>query len=262
MMLLGPDDPPPFELVNPDGKACALLVADHAGRAFPKSLGTLGVDPGALDRHVAYDIGIDAFARRLAERLDAPLLLHRYSRLILDPNRQPDDPTSICAISDGVIVPGNAKLTREDEAARADAFFHPYHDAIAGQLDRMAARCPAPALLSLHSFTPVMRGFARPWHVGVLWRDDGRIPLPLMEALRNDPEITVGDNQPYSGRNEHGYTIHHHAEPRGLPHVLIEMRQDLIAADEAAQAWADRMAGIFAPILADPALYQPLQAVA
>jgi len=262
MMLLGPDDPPPFELVNPDGKACALLVADHAGRAFPKSLGMLGVDMGALDRHVAYDIGIEAFSRRLAERLDATLVLHRYSRLILDPNRQLDDPTSICAISDGVIVPGNARLSREDEAARADAFFHPYHDAVAEQLDRIAARCPAPALLSLHSFTPVMRGFARPWQVGVLWRDDGRIPLPLMEALRRDPEITVGDNQPYSGRNEHGYTIHHHAEPRGLPHVLIEMRQDLIAADAAAEAWADRMAELFAPILADQDLYQPLQAVA
>ena len=262
MTLLGPDDPPCFDLVNPDGKACALLVADHAGRAFPKSLGRLGLGPEALDRHVAYDIGIAAFSRRLAERLDAPLLLHGYSRLVLDPNRQLDDPTSICAISDGVIVPGNARVSAEDAAARAAALFHPYHDAITRQLERVQARCPAPALLSLHSFTPVMRGFARPWQVGVLWRDDGRIPLPLMEALRRDPEIAVGDNQPYSGRNAHGYTMHSHAEPRGLPHVLIEMRQDLIAADAAAEAWADRMADIFAPILADPALYQPLQAVA
>lgn len=262
MTLLGPDDSPAFELVNPGGKACALLVADHAGRAFPRSLGLLGLAPEALDRHVAYDIGIDAFSRSLAERLDAPLLLHRYSRLVLDPNRQLDDPTSICAISDGVIVPGNAKLSAEEAATRADALFHPYHAAIAGQLDHMAARCPAPALLSLHSFTPVMRGFVRPWQVGVLWNQDGRIPLPLMEALRRDPQITVGDNQPYSGRNNHGCTMHRHAEPRGLPHVLIEMRQDLIAAEAAAAAWADRMADIFAPILADPGLYQKLQAVA
>lgn len=262
MTLLGPDDPPGFTLVNPDGKASTLLVADHAGRAFPTSLGLLGLDPAVLDLHVAYDIGIAAFSRRLAERLDAPLLLHGYSRLILDPNRQLDDPTSICAISDGVIVPGNARLTGEEERARADAFFHPYHDAVAGQLDRLSVRCRAPALLSLHSFTPVMRGFVRPWHVGVLWRDDGRIPLPLMEALRQDPAVTVGDNQPYSGRNAHGYTVHHHAEQRGLPHVLIEMRQDLIAADAAAAAWADRLADIFLPILADQDLYQPLQAIA
>lgn len=254
--LLGPDDPQPFAVANPAGRAPALLVADHAGRAFPKGLGRLGLGTAPLDLHIAYDIGVDWMTRRLAALLDAPAVIHGYSRLLLDPNRTLDDPTSICAISDGVVIPGNRRLTPEDAAARADAFFHPYHSAIEAALDGFAARGIAPAVISMHSFTPVMRGFQRPWEVGVLWAEDGRMPVPLMEALRAEG-VMVGDNEPYSGRNMHGYTIETHALARGLPNVLIEVRQDLIGTQAEAAAWAERLAPPLAALLDDPQLTRP-----
>jgi len=248
--LLGPEDPPPFTVAHPSGRAPALLLADHAGRAFPKSLGRLGLGDAALDMHIAYDIGVEWMTHRLAALLDAPALIHSYSRLLLDPNRSLDDPTSICTISDGVVVPGNRKLTADDAAARAEAFFHPYHRAIERTIEGFLARGISPAIISMHSFTPVMRGFQRPWEIGVLWGEDGRMAIPLMEALRADG-IVVGDNEPYSGRNMHGYTIETHALARGLPNVLIEVRQDLIGARAQAEAWAERLAPHLQALIAD-----------
>lgn len=256
--LLGPSDPPLFSAINPEGRCPALLVADHGGRCFPAALGRLGLDSAVLDRHIAYDIGIDRVTRRLAATLDAPALIHHYSRLLLDPNRPLDDPTSICAISDGTVVPGNLGLSEEDTAARADALFHPYHTAIDERLEGFTGAGIAPAFISMHSFTTEMKGVRRPWHIGVLWADDERIPLPLMAKLAQDPNICVGDNQPYSGRTRHGYTVETHAMARGLPNVLIEIRQDLIATDDGADAWADRLAGPLREILADPGLYRAL----
>ncbi|HET8726490.1 MAG TPA: N-formylglutamate amidohydrolase [Alphaproteobacteria bacterium] len=256
--LLGPNDPPPFRAVNPTGRAPALLLADHAGRAFPESLGRLGLGEAPLDLHIAYDIGVEWMTRRLAELLDAPALIHAYSRLLLDPNRTLDDPTSICAISDGVVVPGNRQLTDAEAEARAEAFFHPYHDAIEAAIEGFADRGVSPAIISMHSFTPMMRGFERPWEVGILWGEDGRMPLPLMEALRGDG-VVVGDNEPYSGRNMHGYTIETHALARALPNVLIEVRQDLIGTKAEAEAWAERLAPPLAALLEDPELTRAAQ---
>jgi predicted N-formylglutamate amidohydrolase len=247
-----PDDPPAFVAVNAQSTAPLLLIADHAGRAVPRSLDRLGLPDAAFERHVAYDIGIEAFARYMAEDLDAPLILHGHSRLVIDPNRDLDDPTSIAAISDGLIVSANRDVTAAEAEARAAALFHPYHEAIAGMLDRLMETGPPPALVSLHSFTPALRtGASRPWQVGILWNEDGRIPVPLMRRLAEDG-IAVGDNQPYTGRNAHGYTVRRHAEARGLPHVLIEMRQDLIAAPADAHLWANRIAGALAAILETP----------
>lgn len=254
--LIGEDDPPPFAHVNAEGAAPALLVADHAGRAFPKALGRLGLGDAALGRHVAYDIGVNWLTRRLAVLLDAPALIHRYSRLILDPNRPLDDPTSICAISDGVIVPGNRHLSAAEAEARADSFFHPYHNAIDAEINGLLGRGVMPAFISVHSFTPEMRGFQRPWEIGVLWGEDGRMAVPLMEALEKDG-IVVGDNEPYSGKHTHGHTVEEHALPRGLPNVLLEFRQDLVTNEEDAHRWADRIAGPLLDLLADPALTRP-----
>lgn len=249
--LIGPDDPPAFTHLNPGGAARALLLADHANAAIPKSLDRLGLGEVPLQRHIAYDIGSRVLTERLSELLDAPALVHGYSRLLIDPNRQLDDPTSICIISDGVVVPGNRHLGLADTAARAMAFFHPYHDAIDAEIGRLSVGDRVPAIISVHTFTPVLRGLARPWHVGLLWDRDGRMAVPLIDALRRDPHLCVGDNQPYSGRDQHGYTIETHALPRGLPNVLIEVRQDLVATDADAAAWADRLAAPLADILAD-----------
>ena len=254
--LIGPGDPPAFTHINPDGTARALLLSDHASAAIPESLDRLGLGDVPLERHIAYDIGCRVMTERLSELLDAPAMIHGYSRLLIDPNRELDDPTSICAISDGVVIPGNRDLSPAQATARAMAFHHPYHEAIEREIDRLTARDGPPAIISIHSFTRVLRGAERPWHVGILWDDDGRMPEPLIAALRRDPALVVGDNEPYSGRNRHGYTVETHAYPRGLPNVLIEVRQDLVATDEDALAWADRLAEPLAGILADPIVFE------
>ncbi len=254
--LIGTEDPPVFTHLNPGGRGRALLLADHANAAIPKSLNRLGLGDVPLERHIAYDIGSRMVTERLSELLDAPALIHGYSRLLIDPNRELADPTSICVISDGVVVPGNRDLGDADAAARAMAFFHPYHDAIGTEIDRLTARDGPPAIISVHTFTPLLRGAERPWHVGILWGEDDRMPTPLIEALRRDPALIVGDNEPYSGRNKHGNTVESHAYPRGLPNALIEIRQDLVATDDDARAWAERLAEPLAGILADTAIFK------
>ncbi len=245
-ILLQPGDPPAVEIVNGAGAAPAVLVCDHASNAVPSRLAKLGLDDAALGRHIAWDIGVGMVGRRLAGLLDAPLLLAGYSRLVIDLNRDPGDPTSICVISDRSVVPGNRDLTEADRAARQREIFAPYQDAV-GQTIAGKKR---PAVISLHSFTPAISGwghdrFERPWHVGVLYHHDHGMAPALLAALRARGDLAVGDNEPYSAKNGHGYTLAAHAEPAGLPNIEIEMRQDLIAD----QAGADRMAGILVEAL-------------
>jgi predicted N-formylglutamate amidohydrolase len=258
LSCLGSDDPPPYLALTSAGAAPVLITCDHASNRVPHALGTLGLAPAELARHIGWDIGAAEVSRRLATRLDAPAILANYSRLVIDCNRDPDDATFIPETSDGVAIPGNRGLSDEVRAARRGAIFAPYHAAIAAWLEPQLARGVAPVVLSIHSFTPVMAGRARPWHVGILWDADPRIPVPLLEALRADPALVVGDNEPYSARDPHGYTIEHHAVSRGLPHVAIELRQDLIAQGDGARAWADRLADALKPILARSALYARL----
>lgn len=254
--LLAPDEPAPFEILNPDATRPLLLVCDHASRFIPRALGgDLGLEPAHLDRHVAYDIGIDPVTRALARRLEAPAVLSHFSRLIVDPNRQLDDPTLIPQIADGVVVPGNRRVGPDDVERRLATFFRPYHRAVEHQLDAMHAARRVPVIVSMHSFTPVLRGRERPWHVGVLWNRDARLPLPLMRALERR-EVPVGDNLPYSGRDGHGYTQHVHADRRGLANALIEVRQDLIDTAHGAAEWAARLAEVLEEVLDDPALYR------
>ncbi|MGH6948372.1 MAG: N-formylglutamate amidohydrolase [Kiloniellales bacterium] len=253
--LLAADEPAPFRVFNDGGKAPLVLVCDHASAFMPRSLADLGLDAAALARHIAWDIGIAEVAERLATALDAPAVLSHFSRLIVDPNRPPDDPTRVPELSDGAIVPGNRGLGESQIEARVATFFEPYHVAIERQIDRKLTSGKAPAILSLHSFTPVMKGETRPWEIGILWNRDPRLPVPLMAALA-DQGIAVGDNHPYSGRDGHGYTLHRHAEPRGFAHALIEVRQDLIDTHEGAERWSARLAGVLGGILADPGLYR------
>jgi predicted N-formylglutamate amidohydrolase len=255
--LLVPGDPPPFEVVNPDGKGRLVLFSDHAGRAIPRKLGTLGLRQAELDQHIGWDIGIANLARKLAVGLDAPTVLCGYSRLVIDCNRRLDDPTSIAQESDKIPVPGNRGLSAEERKARQDAIFQPYHAAIANVIARKRQQGPGPAILSLHSFTPQMNGFARPWHVGVLWNRDPRMPVPLMARLMQEEGLVVGDNEPYSGKDEHGYSVIFHAERVGLPHGLIEMRQDLIGDDAGVSRWAETLLRVLKDVLSDERVYQP-----
>jgi predicted N-formylglutamate amidohydrolase len=254
--LLAEVDPPAFELCHAMGKAPVLLTCDHASHAVPAALAKLGLTDVAITEHIGWDIGAAAVTRRLAPLLDAPAVLAGFSRLVIDCNRDPHDASSIATESDGIAIPGNIGLDGAARQARRSALFEPYHAAIDAQLARMGAHGVAPAVISMHSFTPRMRGFARPWHVGVLWDEDGRIALPLLDALRAtlDPAL-VGDNQPYSAREPVGYTQRYHAWERGLPHVALELRQDLIHDDAGAALWAELLAQVLKPILAAPGLY-------
>jgi predicted N-formylglutamate amidohydrolase len=259
-VLLTASDPPAVELCHEAGKAPVLLTCDHASRRVPAALKLLGLPEVALSQHIGWDIGAAAVTRLLAPMLDAPAVLAGYSRLVIDCNRWPDDPSSIPLESDGIAIPGNAAL---DEAARRERralLFEPYHDAIDRQLAQLGAGGRPPAVISMHSFTPKMQGFARPWHIGVLWDGEGRIAKPLLAALRAELDpATVGDNQPYSAREPVGFTQRHHAYERGLPHVAIELRQDLIADDKGAAEWAKRLARLLKPILATPGLYVAIE---
>lgn len=254
--LLGPDDPPPVELVNAGGRAQALLLCDHASRAVPRRLGRLGLDDAVLMRHIGWDIGAAEVTRHLSRRFDAPAVLSGYSRLVIDCNRVPGEPQSIPEVSDGVRVPGNCGISRAEADLRRRSLFEPYHAAVAAAIGRLREGGRVPAVLSIHSCTPVMNGQERPWHIGVLHDRDRRIAGPLMQALAARGDVCVGDNKPYSGRGQAGKTIHAHAHDAGLPHVMVEIRQDLIDTHKGAQHWARVLGDALAPILADPALYR------
>ena len=241
-MLLGSGDPPPFSIHNDAGRAPLLLLCDHASKALPAALGDLGITADDLGRHIGWDIGALDLAIELARLLDAPLVASGYSRLVIDCNRWPGGEGSTPEVSDGTRIPANHGLTKEQIDARAEACFWPYHREVDRQLDRLTAGNRKCCMLVMHSFTPTMMGFARPWHVGVLWNDDPRLPLPLLDALRRDAALVVGDNEPYSSRDPSEYTLSAHARPRGIPYSSIEVRQDLIETPGTACAWARRLA--------------------
>lgn len=242
-----------FEIVGGSSRAGLVLLCDHGGNAFPPGYGTLGLPASELERHIAYDIGAAAVTRALAGALGCPALVTRYSRLLIDLNRGADDPTLIMRLSDGAIVPGNRHVDAAEREKRIALFYRPYHDAITRVLDVCLATGRPPAILSLHSFTPVWKGSARPWHAAVLWDVDGRMARPLIEALRAEPRFTIGDNEPYSGALE-GDTMWQHGTQRGLPHALIEIRQDLIASAGGQAEWVVRLARILRDLSRHPDL--------
>lgn len=255
--LLGEGEPPPFTVLNPNGGAAAVLVCDHASNRIPAGLDHLGLNSIELSQHIAWDIGAARVAQRLAEQLDAPAVLAGYSRLVIDCNRPPGDPTSIAQISDGILIPGNRNLDDAAAEARLNALFWPYHHAVAQLLAQRwrHGNGRAPALIAIHSFTPVMNGFRRPWQLGVLWNRDPRLASPLLDCFRADETLCVGDNEPYSGR-EVGFTMNAHGGAAGLAHVEIELRQDLIADAPGCERWARVVGDALARALRNETLYR------
>jgi predicted N-formylglutamate amidohydrolase len=237
--------PGDVEIIGGDFASGVLLLCDHASNAMPAELTHLGLPPAQLERHIAYDIGAAELTRTLARILGAPALLTSFSRLIIDPNRGLDDPTLVMRLSDGAIIPGNARLGEDDIVKRVERYYLPYDAAISAAISRAVAAGYPPAIVSLHSFTPVWKTTPRPWHVGVLWDQNPRLATMLIERLRQEPDLVVGDNEPYIGGLA-GDTIDRHATLRGLPDALIEVRQDLIATDETAQGWGERLAPVIA----------------
>ncbi|MBA1141139.1 N-formylglutamate amidohydrolase [Mesorhizobium neociceri] len=234
----------PFDLVEGDRKRGIVLIADHARRDLPEEYGSLGLPAAELERHIAYDIGVETVTRELAAVLDAPAVIANFSRLLIDANRGEDDPTLIRQLYDGTVVPGNYPMAPEERERRLDGFYRPYHDAVGAMIASVAqASGKAPFIFSVHSFTPVMQGVARPWHVGILWDLDDRVARPLIDMLAQDKNLVVGDNEPYDGALR-GDTMFKHAIVNGFAHALIEIRQDLIADSKGALAWAERLAPI------------------
>jgi predicted N-formylglutamate amidohydrolase len=252
--LIGRDDPAPFVVLHEHGSAPALVVCDHASRAFPKAMNRLGLPELAGWQHVAWDIGAGELARGLSHALDAPAVLAGYSRLIVDCNRHPDDPEAFRRVSDGWEIPGNAALGAFERRTRLACFFDPYHEAIAAMLADFRRRDVVPLVVSVHTFTPEMAGQARPWHIGVLWDKDEASARRLMAGLRAVEGLVVGDNEPYSGKHPCDYTIDHHAEPAGLPHVCVEVRQDTLESPAGVERWVRLLARLLRELLADPDL--------
>ncbi len=240
--LLHDDDPAPVRVLRENGSSDLLLTADHAGRAISHHLGRLGLSDTELLRHIGWDIGIASVTEQLSAALDATAVLQTYSRLVIDCNRDPTVASSIPDISEATEIPGNRDLSAEQRAARRTEIFAPYHARIAAMLDRRQAAGQRTVYIAMHSFTPVFKGESRAMQVGVLYNRDARLANIMLELLRAEGDLVVGDNAPYAVSDTSDYGVPVHAERRGLPHVEIEIRQDLIA-DESGQAvWAERFA--------------------
>jgi predicted N-formylglutamate amidohydrolase len=247
-LLLGNEDVPPVQEDNAAGRSPFLLTSDHYGRLIPRALGDLGLPASELTRHIAWDPGIAGVAQALSKHLNAHLIAQRYSRLVIDCNRPPEALSSIPRISEATVIPGNDGLAREAAELRRRSIFDPYHRRIREVIDRRLRQGIPTVLVSLHSFTPVYAGIARPWHIGTLYHRDTRLPPLLLKLLRNEPDLVVGDNEPYAVSDETDYTIPVHGEARGLMNSGIEIRQDLIADQAGETQWAERLARILAEI--------------
>ncbi|MDF2763918.1 MAG: N-formylglutamate amidohydrolase [Rhodospirillales bacterium] len=254
LTLLDADEPPPFTVEHADGTSPFFLTADHAGRLLPRRLGDLGVSGAELLRHIAWDIGIAGTSRRLADQLDAFLILQTYSRLAIDCNRSPEVASSICVLSELTEIPGNRDPGPAQRQMRIAEIFEPYHRRIVAELETRRAAGRPTVLIAMHSFTPVYKGVARPWHIGVLYNRDPSFAHILRDLLKAEGDLVVGDNEPYFISDESDYGIPVHGERRGIPHVELEIRQDLIAEEGGQEAWAARLARLL------PRAYQTLRA--
>ncbi|HWP04215.1 MAG TPA: N-formylglutamate amidohydrolase [Polyangiaceae bacterium] len=241
-MLLAPDEPPPFEVVPASPASRFVIVCDHAGRRVPRALESLGLPASEFERHIAWDLGVAGLGRKLARALDATLILQPYSRLVIDCNRRPTRPDSIATSSEDTLVPGNLAVSAAAALERSSEIFEPYHARVREELDARRAEGRATTLVLLHSFTPVYRGVARPWHAGVLYLRDARLALPMLAELRAQPGLVVGENEPYAASELTDYGIVEHGEGRGLLHVELEVRQDLLSDEAGQSAWSERLA--------------------
>jgi predicted N-formylglutamate amidohydrolase len=256
--LISRDDPPPFVVLHEHGNAPALIVCDHASRAFPKGLKRLGLPELPSWQHIAWDIGAGELARGLSNALDAPAVLAGYSRLVVDCNRLPDDPEAFREEGGGWVIPGNKALSEYDKRLRLACFFDPYHECIEAMLAGLKARELVPLIVSIHTFTPEFEGQLRPWQAGILWDKDEKSAQFMIAGLRGIPGVNVGDNQPYSGKHPSDYTIDHHAEGGALPHVCIEIRQDQLESPAGMERWIRILTGLVRQMLDDPDIRRPL----
>ena len=247
-LLLGVNDVRPVYEQNAAGRSAFLFTSDHYGRLIPAPLGDLGLPESELVRHIAWDIGIAGVAERLSRMLDAHLIAQRYSRLVIDCNRPPHVASSIPLLSEATTIPRNEGLSREEAETRRREIFDPYHRRIDEVIDQRAHDKRPTVLVSLHSFAPVYAGVARPWHIGTLYHRDRTLPPLLLQALRAEGDLVVGDNEPYAVSEETDYTIPVHGEARGLLNSGIEIRQDLITEEAGQREWAERLANILTEI--------------
>ncbi len=242
----------PVETLNPHGRGRLLLVCDHASNHIPAPYDNLGLDDARLGDHIAWDIGAAELTRALSEAFDAPAVLARFSRLLIDPNRTPDADSLIPATSDGVPIPGNEGIDEDERRRRIDNFYTPFHDSVARQVGAMTARGQVPLVVAVHSYTPVMGGKPRPWHAGLLWDKDPRLAHAFLDAFGRRG-IHAGDNEPYSGR-ELFHTMATHGAAHGLPQTTLEVRQDLIGGRQGAAQWASLLGDILNELLTLPHL--------
>lgn len=238
-----------FTVIDGDINSRVLLIGDHARNTIPAKYGTLGLPEEQLTRHIAYDIGVEGVIEHMAEVLSAPAVLSTFSRLLIDPNRGSDDPTLVMRLSDGAVVPGNAHIGTEEINQRIETYYEPYHRAVDAQIDKALEAEQIPLLISIHSFTPVWRNSPRHWQAAILWDKDPRLAVPLLEALRSEENFIVGDNEPYTGFLKWD-CMYKHGTARGLPHALVEIRQDLITTKEGQVEWGERLARHIQTIMA------------
>jgi len=258
--LVAPSITDSYEILQGRLDVGLLIICDHAVNALPPGYGTLGLPAEEFQRHIAFDIGAFEVAKRLSKALHAPAIGARFSRLLVDVNRGLDDPTLIMRISDGAVVPGNRRLDEAERDKRVRLYYEPYHQAIDALIEQGVAAGVPPVLLSIHSFTESWKGVRRPWDAAVLWDRDYRFPVPLLEALRADQNILVGENEPYSGRIA-GDCMWQHGTRRGLAHTIVEVRQDLIGDCEGQAKWAKRITTAVESVLARPDLREVLHSV-
>ena len=236
--LLEPDEPAPCEVIEDSAGSPFLITCDHAGKRLPSALGDLGLTPADRERHIAWDLGAAGVARALARELGAFAALQTYSRLVIDCNRPLGVPSSIATLSEETVIPGNQALSPEAAARRAQAVFEPYHARIREELARRARVGQKTVLIAMHSFTPSFKGVARPWHVGMLYNRDARVAHALLALLRQDPELVVGDNEPYSVSDLSDYGVVEYGERLGNAYVEVEIRQDLLSIEQGQAHWA------------------------
>ncbi|MEM6622969.1 MAG: N-formylglutamate amidohydrolase [Pseudomonadota bacterium] len=259
--MTGQQDHAPVERVAAGGQPSdltgLLLVCDHASNAVPPGITPLGLPDADMQRHIAFDVGARGVTLDLAARLGAPAVLSTFSRLVIDPNRGADDPTLVMKLYDGSIIPGNRGVDQAEVDRRIARLYRPYHEAIDEELDAMLAAGRQPAIVSIHSFTPQLRGrLPRPWHIGLLWDRDDRLVAPLLTRLAAEDDLIVGDNEPYTGKLA-GDCMWMHGTARDIPHVLIEVRNDLIATPADEQAWGARLAPIIRGALTELRVAEP-----
>lgn len=234
----------PADVVNADGSSAFFLVCEHASRTIPHRLGTLGLGPDDLERHIAWDIGAASIARQMSQALDAPLVLQNYSRLVIDCNRPPETAQAMPVVSERTVIPGNENIDDAERASRISSIFQPFHETVSGLLDARAAAGIQSILITLHSFNRTYDGFARPWDVGAQYNRAPEFSKCINQLLGCDEALCIGDNQPYPVNDATHYTIPVHGEQRGIAHTMLEVCNDLLCDRDGQAMWAKRLVDV------------------